>query len=104
MFALITIAQFVFLLQNLLASYWFFGEQWVGILVKGISHVVADSSISSESKNQGLILFLGYWYICFYLLIMCPGADINAICQEAGMHAVRENRYIVLPKERLVSV
>lgn len=22
------------------------------------------------------------------------GADINAICQEAGMHAVRENRYI----------
>jgi ATP-dependent 26S proteasome regulatory subunit len=27
------------------------------------------------------------------------GADINAICQEAGMHAVRENRYIVLPKE-----
>ena len=21
------------------------------------------------------------------------GADINAICQEAGMHAVRENRY-----------
>lgn len=27
------------------------------------------------------------------------GADINAICQEAGMHAVRENRYIVLPKD-----
>lgn len=22
------------------------------------------------------------------------GADINAICQEAGMHAVRENRYV----------
>ncbi|GLH13804.1 26S proteasome regulatory subunit 6B [Gryllus bimaculatus] len=27
------------------------------------------------------------------------GADINAICQEAGMHAVRENRYIVLGKD-----
>lgn len=24
------------------------------------------------------------------------GADINAICQEAGMHAVRENRYVSL--------
>ncbi|KHJ88835.1 26S proteasome subunit P45 family protein [Oesophagostomum dentatum] len=27
------------------------------------------------------------------------GADINAICQEAGMHAVRENRYVVLTKD-----
>lgn len=27
------------------------------------------------------------------------GADINAICQEAGMHAVRQNRYIVLHKD-----
>jgi len=27
------------------------------------------------------------------------GADINAICQEAGMHAVRQNRYIVLNKD-----
>ena len=27
------------------------------------------------------------------------GADINAICQEAGMQAVRENRYIVLAKD-----
>lgn len=27
------------------------------------------------------------------------GADINAIVQEAGMHAVRENRYVVLPKD-----
>jgi len=26
-------------------------------------------------------------------------ADINAICQEAGMLAVRENRYIVLSKD-----
>jgi len=27
------------------------------------------------------------------------GADINAICQEAGMQAVRENRYVVLVKD-----
>merc|ERR1712063_52921 len=26
-------------------------------------------------------------------------ADINAICQEAGMQAVRHNRYIILPKD-----
>ena len=25
------------------------------------------------------------------------GADIASICQEAGMHAIRKNRYIVLP-------
>eukprot|EP01120_Amphizonella_sp_Union-15-10_P006767 TRINITY_DN2219_c0_g1_i1.p1 TRINITY_DN2219_c0_g1~~TRINITY_DN2219_c0_g1_i1.p1 ORF type:complete len:418 (+),score=81.21 TRINITY_DN2219_c0_g1_i1:25-1278(+) len=27
------------------------------------------------------------------------GADIQAICQEAGMQAVRRNRYIILPKD-----
>merc|ERR1712014_466731 len=27
------------------------------------------------------------------------GADINAICQEAGMQAVRHNRYVILPKD-----
>lgn len=27
------------------------------------------------------------------------GADISAICMEAGMHAVRRNRYVVLPKD-----
>jgi len=26
-------------------------------------------------------------------------ADINSICQEAGMQAVRENRYVVLTKD-----
>lgn len=26
-------------------------------------------------------------------------AEISAICQEAGLHAVRKNRYIVLPKD-----
>lgn len=27
------------------------------------------------------------------------GADIAAICQEAGMQAVRQNRYVILPKD-----
>ena len=26
-------------------------------------------------------------------------AEISAICQEAGLHAVRKNRYVVLPKD-----
>jgi 26S proteasome regulatory subunit T3 len=26
-------------------------------------------------------------------------AEIRAICQEAGMHAVRKNRYVILPKD-----
>ena len=25
--------------------------------------------------------------------------QIAAICQEAGMHAVRKNRYVILPKD-----
>ena len=46
--------------------------------------------------------------VCFSLAIPAvvvarpdkiSGADINAICQEAGMLAVRENRYIVLAKD-----
>lgn len=27
------------------------------------------------------------------------GAEIQAICQEAGMQAVRKNRYVILPKD-----
>jgi 26S proteasome regulatory subunit T3 len=27
------------------------------------------------------------------------GADIHAICQEAGMLAVRKNRYVILPRD-----
>ncbi|KAI3869388.1 hypothetical protein MKX03_010741 [Papaver bracteatum] len=26
-------------------------------------------------------------------------AEISAICQEAGMHVVRKNRYVILPKD-----
>jgi 26S proteasome regulatory subunit T3 len=39
----------------------------------------------------------------FVLVISRPdklsGADIASICQEAGMHAVRKNRYVVLNKD-----
>ncbi|EAL62917.1 hypothetical protein ACTFIW_007900 [Dictyostelium discoideum] len=27
------------------------------------------------------------------------GAEIQSICQEAGMHAIRKNRYVILPKD-----
>jgi 26S proteasome regulatory subunit T3 len=27
------------------------------------------------------------------------GAEIHSICQEAGMYAVRKNRYVILPKD-----
>jgi len=27
------------------------------------------------------------------------GAEIASICQEAGMHAVRKNRYVILTKD-----
>ena len=48
-----------------------------------------------------------WWFFAKYLFLQdyvarpdrISGADINAICQEAGMQAVRENRYIVLPKD-----
>jgi len=29
----------------------------------------------------------------------CWCLQIAAICQEAGMHAVRKNRYVILPKD-----
>ena len=42
-------------------------------------------------------------YMCFYLVVSRPdklsGAEIAAICQEAGMHAVRKNRYVILSKD-----
>ena len=57
----------------------------------------------SIALNIGLwILILRIEYNLFTLIYRpdkISGADINAICQEAGMQAVRENRYIVLPKD-----
>lgn len=38
-----------------------------------------------------------------YIVVSRPdklsGAEIAAICQEAGMHAVRKNRYVILSKD-----
>ena len=44
-------------------------------------------------------------FICAFLnttnLVNLDGCciQITAICQEAGMHAVRKNRYVILPKD-----
>ncbi len=32
------------------------------------------------------------------MLLIIP-LQISAICQEAGLHAVRKNRYVILPKD-----
>lgn len=34
-----------------------------------------------------------------FLTKMMQCQQIAAICQEAGMHAVRKNRYVILPKD-----
>ena len=56
---------------------------------------------ADTDPQHELLRSVNCWYNAPIWLL---GADINAICQEAGMHAVRENRYIVLPKERAVSI
>ena len=39
--------------------------------------------------------------MCIFVLIknFYDVLQITAICQEAGMHAVRKNRYVILPKD-----
>nr|DAD38580.1 TPA_asm: hypothetical protein HUJ06_012902 [Nelumbo nucifera] len=37
-------------------------------------------------------------HILFSLPVLVQ-LQIAAICQEAGMHAVRKNRYVILPKD-----
>lgn len=34
-----------------------------------------------------------------FFLMHAGCSQIAAICQEAGMHAVRKNRYVILPKD-----
>lgn len=55
-----------------------------------------------------LALVIGYWPDnvklgnLFFLTLNAPRImflQIAAICQEAGMHAVRKNRYVILPKD-----
>lgn len=51
-------------------------------------------------------LYLVMWYYTF-CFVHCDSwlsncwdcLQIAAICQEAGMHAVRKNRYVILPKD-----
>ena len=54
-----------------------------------------------SNTNYGTTVCLKIYFPIFTLFRpdKISGADINAICQEAGMQAVRENRYIVLPKD-----
>lgn len=45
-----------------------------------------------------------YYTFCFVhcdcrLSDVWDSVQIAAICQEAGMHAVRKNRYVILPKD-----
>lgn len=37
--------------------------------------------------------------VLFWNSLWCSVFQIAAICQEAGMHAVRKNRYVILPKD-----
>ena len=47
------------------------------------------------------------WCFIFFIIIILvisrtdklSGADIAAICQEAGMLAIRKNRYVILQKD-----
>lgn len=45
------------------------------------------------------MFFLGMKTIVVSRPDKLSGAEIAAICQEAGMHAVRKNRYVVLAKD-----
>ena len=71
----------------------------MSLLRKSLCH---HASLSKDKKFSSLLNFFAN---CLFLqdYVARPdrisGADINAICQEAGMQAVRENRYIVLPKD-----
>ena len=74
------------------------------------STITSKMNLSEEVDLEGIYLFFKFFVksnqitsIFFLDYVARPdrisGADINAICQEAGMQAVRENRYIVLPKD-----
>lgn len=60
-------------------------------------------NLSEEVDLEDCNFFLLYIFLIFYLDVSRPdkisGAEIHAICQEAGMQAVRKNRYVILPKD-----
>jgi len=44
-----------------------------------------------------------FFHLSYKIVVSRPdklsGAEIASICQEAGMHAVRKNRYVILTKD-----
>lgn len=46
-----------------------------------------------------LIFYIYYFIIDVSRPDKISGADIHSICQEAGMQAVRKNRYVILPSD-----
>jgi hypothetical protein len=54
----------------------------------------SDDKLVLESS-----VILGILFVKPFLLLLCVAFQISAICQEAGMHAVRKNRYVILPKD-----
>lgn len=68
-----------------------------------------EISFFSLSPSMLLALVIDYWFddvkldnFFFSVTLNAPCImllQIAAICQEAGMHAVRKNRYVILPKD-----
>lgn len=48
---------------------------------------------------QFVLFSLAYFVLDVSRPDKISGAEIHAICQEAGMQAVRKNRYVILPKD-----
>jgi len=86
------------------------------------SAITSKMNLSDEVDLEDCLLFpfsfsfslpfliTDFFSVLFQLLVVArpdrlSGADISAICQEAGMQAVRKNRYVILTKdfEKVVS-
>ena len=50
-------------------------------------------------KTKGFVYFLFIISVVISRTDKLSGADIAAICQEAGMLAIRKNRYVILQKD-----
>lgn len=69
--------------------------------------VTSKMNLSEEVDLEDCKFFLSFfpsWFIEEIGLVVSrpdklSGAEIAAICQEAGMHAVRKNRYVILTKD-----
>ena len=60
-------------------------------------------SVAQELFFPNANLDVHFFFAGSHIVVSRPdklsGAEIAAICQEAGMHAVRKNRYVVLAKD-----